>query len=105
MQTPADKTLTLTFASHPTKDLAWRWKAMLDFPAGSDETTVLRLRLEDGTGAVIAKGVFEFAGQRLVVTDGEAEIAYRDFVAGLHSTALWLHRAGLPPIPGGLTFE
>ena len=105
MHSPPDKTFAFNYGSHPTRDLAMRWKARLEFPAGSTAESLLRLEVEDGNGKPVAAGVFEFAGQRLQVEGGEATLTFGDFVNGRHSTALWLHRAGMPPIPGGLTFE
>lgn len=104
MRTPADKTIALTFGSHPARDLALRWTAKLVFPPGADAETVLPLSLVDGQGKPVPEGVFEFAGQRLAVRNGAASISYADFIRGKHAVALWLHRPGQPPIPGGLTF-
>lgn len=104
MRTPADKTIALTFGSHPTRDLALRWTAKLVFPPGAGAEMPLSISLADGNGAPVRVGVFAFAGQRLAVRDGAASISYADFVKGKHAVALWLHRPGLPPIPGGLTF-
>ena len=104
MNTPADKTIAFTFGSHPTRDLALRWTAKLVFPPGADAETVLPLSLVDGHGEPVPDGVFAFAGQNLAVRDGAAAIAYADFIRGKHAVALWLHRPGRPPIPGGLTF-
>ena len=104
MKTPDDKQIAFTFCSHPTKRPEMRWTAKLVFPPGSTAETVLPLSLADGRGEPVPDGVFEFAGQRLAVRDGMASIAYADFVRGKHAVALWLHRPGRPPIPGGLTF-
>ena len=81
------------------------WSARLVFPAGSDETTELPITVLDGERRPVASAVFEFAGQRLVVRDGAASIRYADFIRGKSSVPLWLYRKGLPPVPGGLTFE
>ena len=104
MKTPDDKRITFTFCSHPTKRLEMRWTAKLVFPPGADAKTVLPLSLVDGHGKPVPEGVFEFAGRRLAVRDGAASISYADFIRGKHAVALWLHRPGRPPIPGGLTF-
>ena len=103
MKTPADKTVTFTYSSHPAKDVSWRWEAKLTFPAGADETMALPLEIVDGEGAPVT-GMFEFAGQRIPVEDGRGELRFADFVAGKHATAVWLHRKGIEPIPGSLTF-
>ena len=56
---------------------------------------------EDGT----IQGVLEFLGRRLPVKDGQAVVTCRDFIAGKHAPAVWLHRKGLASVDGGLTFE
>lgn len=104
MRTPPDKTIAFTFASHPEKDAALRWTARLTFPPGAAAETVLPIEVRDGTAAPVPSAVFEFAGRRLNVVDGRASLTYAEFVRGKHETALWLHRPGRPPIPGGLTF-
>ena len=104
MKCPLDKEIAFLFVSHPTSRLEWRWQARLRFPAGADETSVLPIELTDGFGRPIEAAVFEFAGQRLKVKDGRAKIAAADFLRGKSETALWLHRKGIYPIPGGLTF-
>lgn len=104
MKTPEDKVVTFTFASHPTRDLKMRWTARLTFPSGAGPDTPLTLAVDDGEGAAVGEGVFELAGMRIPVRNGKAEVRYRDFVEGRHETALWLHRKGMLPIPGGLTF-
>ena len=104
MKTPADKTIAWTFGSHPMKRLESRWTAKLTFPPGATAETVLPIELLDGTGEPVEAGVFEFAGRQLPVRAGAASITYADFIKGKHEVALWLHRPGLPPVPGGLTF-
>jgi len=105
MKSPIDREIVFSFGSHPTKDLTWRWAARLVFPPGATAETVLKIHLVDGYAAPIAEGVFEFAGSRLPVRNGLAEITYADFVRGKHEVPLWMHRPGIEPIPGGLTFE
>lgn len=105
MQTPPDKTITMTFHSHPTKRLEMRWKMQLRFPPGATAETVLPMTLVDGEGAKIDNAVLEFAGKRIRVRDGAASITYADFIAGKHEKSVWLYRHGILPIPGSLTFE
>ena len=105
MKTPPDKTITMTFGSHPNKNPLMRWKAHLTFPAGADAKTVLPFAIEDGEGTPVKSGVFELAGQKLKIRDGKSSMTYGAFVAGRHSTGLWLRLRGRDPIPGGLTFE
>ena len=49
-------------------------------------------------------GTFEFAGLKIPVKQGKGSLAYADFVKGKHEPAVWLHRKGIEPIPGILTF-
>ena len=105
MKTPKDKTLTLTFYSHPMKDLKMRWKALLTFAAGSTDASFATLAIADGEGTPIASGAFEFAGAAIRIKSGKGKLRCGDFVRGKHETAIWLHRKGLPPVPGALTFE
>lgn len=104
MRTPSDKTIVFTFVSHPEKDAALRWTARLTFPPGAESGTVLPIEVRDGTDVPVPEATFEFAGLRLSVVQGKASLTYAAFIRGKHETALWLHRPGKPPIPGGLTF-
>lgn len=104
MNTPADKKIAFLLVSHPTKDLSWRWSVRLEFPPGATANTELKITAVDGNERPIKSGRFEFAGQMTKITEGEGAITYRDFIAGKHETSLWMHRKGIPPIPGGLTF-
>lgn len=105
MKTPADKSLSFTFHSHPEKDMSLRWKIKLHFPGGATAEAMLPITVHDGNGAPVKSGVFEFAGQRLAVSDGRSELRYADFVKGKHEKSVWLYRDGMKPVPGGLTFE
>ena len=104
MKTPDDKKIVFTFVSHPTKNPDWRWRATLEFAPGSDEHSILPIKVTTADGSPIAKAVFEFAGKRLEVKDGESAISYADFIKGKSSVPLWLYRRGIPPVPAGLTF-
>lgn len=105
MKTPADKTIAFVFGSHPVRDRKWCWTVRLTFAPGSGPDSILPLTLTDGEGTPIKKGTFEFAGKKLKVTEGRASISYADFIKGKHEVELWLRRPGLPPVPGGLTFQ
>ena len=104
MKTPPDKTIAFTFISHMTAKPELRWIAHMTVPPGSDADTVLQIEIIDGEDRPVDEGVFEFAGCSLPVRDGLASIRYADFVKGKHEVPLWLHRKGMPPVPGGLTF-
>ena len=104
MNTPPDKTIAFTFVSLMTAEPEQRWIAHMTFPPGSDGDTVLQIEIIDGVDAPVREGTFEFAGLSLRVCDGLATIRYEDFVKGKHEVPVWLHRRGMPPVPGGLTF-
>ena len=104
MKTPEDKTIAFSFHSHPTKDMKTRWQAKITFPPGSTAETVLPISVVDGEGMPVESAVFEFAGQHLKVKDGEASMTFAEFIAGKHSVPIWLHRAGMKPVPGLPTF-
>ena len=105
MKTPQDKKIMLTFYSHPMKNLKMRWKALLTFEPGSTDASAAELSVVDGEGTPVANGVFQLAGQRIVVRDGLGRLACGDFAKGKHEPAIWLHRKGVEPVPGALTFE
>ena len=105
MRSPADKRLIFTLYSHPMKDAKLRWKGHLVFEPSSTDESFAELRLEDGEGAPIENGVFEFAGQSLAVAEGRAALRCGDFVRGKHERGIWLHRRGQVSVPGALTFE
>ena len=105
MRTPADKKITLTLYSHPTKDLKMRWKASVTFAPGSTDETPAEVSVADGAGEPVASGLLEFAGQKIAIRGGAGSLRCGDFVKGKHEPAIWLHRKGMVPIPGALTFE
>ena len=105
MKTPAGKTITLTLYSHPMKDLKMRWKALVVFAAGSTDETPAEITINDGEGAPIAAGTFEFAGTKTPIKSGKGNLLCGDFVKGRHEPAIWLYRKGMAPVPGALTFE
>ena len=103
MKTPADKTVIFTFVSHPTSHIPWRWTATLTFPAGANESSALPLEIVNGEGDPVT-GTFEFAGRQIPVKEGKGTLSYADFIKGKHATGVWLHRKGIEPVPGILTF-
>ena len=104
MKTPDDKAIAFTFISHMTARPEQRWIARLEFPPGAGPETELPIEIIDGEDNPVGEGTFEFAGLSLPVRDGASSIRYADFVKGKHAVPLWLHRKGMPPVPGGLTF-
>ena len=105
MKTPEDKCITLTLYSHPMKDMKMRWKALVVFEPASTDDSSASVTMADGEGTPIASATFEFAGCRIAVRDGRGSMRCGDFVKGKHEPAIWLHRKGMVPIPGALTFE
>ena len=105
MKTPEDKKITMTFHSHPTRHLYMRWKMQLHFPQNATDSSVIPMTIVDGEGAPVDVAVLEFAGKRIRVRDGKAELSCVDFIAGKHAKSIWLYRHGILPIPGSLTFE
>lgn len=104
MKVPAGKTVTLTFVSHPVKDVKARWWAYLSFPAEAAEGDELPVKVVDGEMAPVAEGVFECFGAKIAISEGFGALAYADFIKGKHEKGIWLHRKGGEPVPGGLTF-
>lgn len=104
MKTPPDKTIIFTYVSHPVKSPKRRWQATLTFPAGADETTLLEFGFTDGEGEPLESGLFEFGGAEIAVRDGKGTLPYAAFVKGKHEKGIWMHRKGMRPVPGNLTF-
>lgn len=82
-----------------------RWRAHLTFEKGSTDDSNIVLDIVDGEGVAIGEGAFVFAGASISVKDGKGILPCRQFIAGKHDGAIWLHRKGTPPVPGALTFE
>jgi len=104
MKVPVGKTITLTFVSHPVKDVKARWWAYLTFPAEAADGDVLSVKVVDGEMVPVAEGVFECFGSKVAISDGHGALACGDFIKGKHEKGLWLHRKDAEPVPGGLTF-
>ena len=104
MNTPPEKTITMTFVSHQVRDKKLRWAMNLTFPAGIGEDGFLDIQVEDGEGVPVKSATLEFAGKSIKIKDGCAKLAYSEFIKGKHEKALWLKRRGMEPIPGALTF-
>ena len=104
MRTPPDKKIAFTFMSEPSVHTALRWSARLEFPPGATADTVLPITVLDGNEEPVESARLELAGRQMQVRGGRASMTYAEFVAGKHSTPLWLYRNGMPPVPGGLTF-
>ncbi|MGN0854069.1 MAG: hypothetical protein ACI4R9_00955 [Kiritimatiellia bacterium] len=105
MKTPADKCIVFTLYSHPMKDPEQRWKASLRFLPGSTDDSEAELTVVDGRGRPIGTGTFEFAGTRMAIREGRGRLRCGDFICGKHAQGIWLHRDGMPLVPGALTFE
>ena len=105
MKTPADKKITFTLYSHPTKDPKMRWKALAVFAPGSTDESFAEITVNDGEGTPVAAGTFEFAGAKTLIKEGTGKLRCGDFARGKHEPAIWLYRKGMSPVPGALTFE
>ena len=105
MRTPQEKKIIFTLVSHLAKNRKTCWFASVVFSPGATAETCFPIIVKNGEDELVSEGVLEFAGQMLNITEGAASIRYCDFIKGKHETALWLHRDGMMPIPGGLTFR
>lgn len=91
------QSVTFIFLSHPVKMTKMRWCVNLTMPEG-------KVWVEDGEGMPVKSAVLELHGQCVKIREGAGSLSYDDFIKGKHESAVWLHRRGMPPIPGGLTF-
>ena len=105
MKTPPDKRIVMTLYSAQVADPSLRWKAKVVFEPGSTDDSPVVISVTTREGEPIKEGVLEFLDRRLPVKDGRTEVTCRDFIAGKHARAVWLHRKGLQSVDGGLTFE
>ena len=105
MRTPPDKRIVMTLYSAQVADPSLRWKAKVVFEPGSTDDSPVVINVMTREEEPIPEGVLEFLGRRLPVKDGRTEVTCRDFIAGKHARAVWLHRKGLQSVDGGLTFE
>ena len=105
MKTPEGKRIVFTLHSEPLKDLKRRWKATVAFAPESTDDSVAEVTVVDGEGIPVAAAEFEFAGSRTKIIAGGGGLKCSSFVAGKHEPAIWLHRPGVSPVPGMLTFE
>ena len=105
MKTPPDKRIVMTLYSAQVADPSLRWKAKVAFEPGSTDDSPVVISVTTREGERIKEGVLEFLDRRLPVKDGRTEVTCRDFIAGKHARAVWLHRKGLQSVDGGLTFE
>ena len=104
MKTPPDKNVAFYFVSQEVDPMEDRWSARVHFPPGAVAETVLPIEVLDGNEEPVADAVLEIFGQRLKVTAGAASTTYAEFIAGVHSMPVWMHRKGKKPVPGVLTF-
>jgi hypothetical protein len=105
MKTPADKTVKFVFGSHPEKNPKDRWTAQIIFPPGSVSDTVLPIEVLDGEEEPEKSALLELFGREIPVENGCASITFAQFIEGMHSVPIWLHRQGRKSVPGGLTFR
>jgi len=104
MRTPPDKLIGLSFLSYPSKQAEMRWSARLIFAPGLGPDGMLEVRVNNGENVPVERGHLELAGLLTPIRNGVGSIAYADFVRGKHEKNIWLHRKGMPPVPGRLAF-
>lgn len=104
MKTPPDKQIAFYFFSQEVARPEDRWSARVHFPPGASASTLLPIEVMDGNEEPERDAVLEIFGRRLKVKDGAASTTYADFIAGVHSVPVWMHRKGKKPVPGELTF-
>ena len=83
------ETILLTYASFGGIASGTSWRAFLSLPANPSDKTKMSLAVEGMDGRP-AEGVFVVAGVRTALSCGRGEIAYPDFVAGLHDSNVFL---------------
>ena len=105
MKTPPAKRIVMTLYSAQVADPSLRWKAKVIFEPGSTDDSPVVIKVMTREEEPISEGVLEFLDRRLPVKDGQAVVTCREFIAGKHAPAVWLHRKGLASVDGGLTFE
>ena len=77
---------------------------LLAVSEGAPMSSVSMQQTLERASAQFEDAVLEIFGQRLKVTAGAASTTYAEFIAGVHSMPVWMHRKGKKPVPGGLTF-
>ena len=103
IQSP-DEEVMFTFASDGAQDAQGAWKASLTVPPKARPDTMLTLVVEDATGARCKGGVFTLSGAALPLVDGQAEIPFGMFLAGIKDTGVSLRRVNGEVVGGTLAF-
>lgn len=104
MKTPDGKNVRIVFASHQMKNTLERWWASVSFPAGTCGDGQLPVSATDWENRPLDKAVFECFGICIPIKNGKGSVSCADFIKGKHATAVWMHRDGMKPVPGSLTF-
>ena len=104
MKSPENKTLSLLFWSVPGTHASDIWTVRVTIPPASTAETPLMVAATGENEEPIAKGSFELMGARVKIANGKGELAFGEFVKGIHETGVWMLRPGHPPVPGALTF-
>lgn len=103
VQSP-DEEVTFTFASEGAADAPGAWKASLTVPPRARPDTMLTLVVEDAAGTRCEGGVFTLSGAALPLVDGQAEIPFGMFLAGIKDIGISLRRTDGEVVGGTLAF-
>lgn len=98
-----DEEVRFAFASEGARDAAEAWRAELTVPPRATAETMLTIKVCDAANRP-AEGVFSIAGCSLPILDGEAEIPFGLFLAGIQNTEVGLCRPAGRPVGGRLLF-
>lgn len=100
-----DEEVRFYYASLIGTDDDKAWFVELTVPARAAVGTKLEIKIGDRVRRPIPKGTIEIAGKSLAFSDGRAELAYEDFLAGVRNPRISVRRDGdLEPVPGRLLF-
>ena len=99
-----DRDFTMLFRSMPLKSAELQWEVHLVFPANMGPAGALPFYVTDWDEVPIPEGHLDLMGGRWKFAGGRGKIPCADFIKGIHETAVWLHRTGMDPVSGGLTF-
>lgn len=100
-----DEEVRFYYASLIGTDDDKAWFVELTVPARAVVGTKLEIKVGDRVRRPIPKGTIEIAGKSLAFSDGRAELAYEDFLAGVRDPHVAVRREGTSAaVPGRLLF-
>lgn len=101
----ADEEVRFYYASMIGTDDDKVWFVELTVPARATVGTKLAIQVGDRVRHPIPSGTIEIAGKTLAFAEGQAEIAYEDFLSGLRDSHVAVRREGaVAAVPGRLLF-